>query len=127
MNNKILALGGIFYDFYAYTERFPHPGESVFGHNFVIGFGGKCSSAGVIAAKLGGSVQMIGMVGQDEFGDACIKNLKSSGMNTDFVSKTERAQTAIAVMTVKADGRSMDCVSECCFFRRELPGCSFGR
>ena len=47
---------------YSYAPRFPRPGESVRGHKFASGCGGKGANQAVQAARLGAKVAFIGMV-----------------------------------------------------------------
>ena len=49
--------------YYSYAKVFPRPGESVVGVSFEAGPGGKGANQANQAARLGGSVIMIGRVG----------------------------------------------------------------
>lgn len=51
--------------FFSYTKDFPRPGESVRGHAFQMGSGGKGANQAVAAARLGAKVQLIARVGLD--------------------------------------------------------------
>ena len=53
-----------FYDLLisSYVQRFPRAGETITGHKFAIGCGGKGANACVMAAKLGAKAAMIGRV-----------------------------------------------------------------
>lgn len=82
---KITVVGSINIDFLIETDRVPKTGETVEGKNFSTNFGGKGANQAVTAAKLGAEVHMIGAVGEDEFGQALIDNLKNYDINTDHV------------------------------------------
>lgn len=82
---KITVVGSINIDFMIATDRMPKKGETVEGKNFSTNFGGKGANQAVTAAKLGAEVHMIGAVGEDEFGQRLIDNLKNYNINTDHV------------------------------------------
>ncbi|KIH44485.1 hypothetical protein ANCDUO_25489 [Ancylostoma duodenale] len=60
---KIVVFGSINQDLISYTDEFPRPGESVRGHSFQMGSGGKGANQAVAAARLGAKVQLIARVG----------------------------------------------------------------
>lgn len=74
------------------------------GHNFKLGSGGKGANQAVAAARLGINVSMIGMVGEDMFGDSNIKDLSSNGVDTSCVGRTKKTHTATATITVNKEG-----------------------
>jgi ribokinase len=86
------------------VDKFPQKGESVVGHKFIMGNGGKGASAGVMASLMGAQVRMVGQVGEDIFADSCLEMLQKCGLNTDYVARTSHATTAIAVITVDSKG-----------------------
>lgn len=47
---------------FSYVDRFPKAGETITGHKFAIGCGGKGANACVMAAKLGAKTSMVGRV-----------------------------------------------------------------
>ncbi|CAA91318.2 Ribokinase [Caenorhabditis elegans] len=105
-NQKIVVFGSIVQDLVSYTDSFPRPGESVRGHNFKLGSGGKGANQAVAAARLGINVSMIGMVGEDMFGDSNIKDLSSNGVDTSCVGRTKKTHTATATITVNKEGEN---------------------
>jgi hypothetical protein len=48
--------------YFRYTPRFPKPGETLTGHKYVVGYGGKGANQCVSAARLGCKAAMIGKV-----------------------------------------------------------------
>ena len=48
--------------FNRYTKSLPKPGETVMGHRFLKGFGGKGANQCVSAKRLGASVALVGKV-----------------------------------------------------------------
>ncbi|KAI6237560.1 Ribokinase [Aphelenchoides besseyi] len=106
MTNSILVVGGICHDFFCYVDRFPKAGETVVGHEFRMGSGGKGASASVMASKLGADVKMVGYVGDDVFADISIGMMKSAGVHTDLIIRTEKAMTATATIFVDSTGEN---------------------
>ncbi|GMA48001.1 ribokinase [Tetragenococcus muriaticus] len=82
---KVTVVGSINIDFLIQTNRIAKKGETVEGESFSTNFGGKGANQAVSAAKLGAQVHMIGAVGEDEFGQALIDNLKKYNINTDYI------------------------------------------
>jgi ribokinase len=76
------------------------------GKEFKLWCGGKGANQAVMASKLGGSVKMCGMVGEDIFGEANIKSMQENGVNTDLITKTRKCATATGCVTVTEDGEN---------------------
>lgn len=65
---KPVVVLGIFCADAAYrADRLPHMGETILGHSFALGPGGKGSNQAVAAARAGGQVHMITRLGDDAF------------------------------------------------------------
>ena len=78
---KICVVGACNLDLISYVPRLPSMGETLHGHRFHMGFGGKGANQAVMAAKLGGAVTMVTKLGRDVFGEDTLKNFKSWGVN----------------------------------------------
>ncbi|KHJ86384.1 hypothetical protein OESDEN_13869, partial [Oesophagostomum dentatum] len=94
-----------------YTDRFPKPGESVPGSDFVSSRGGKGANQAIATARLGGAVSVIGRVGNDIFGDDNIEGLRENGINVDGVDKSNTRSTGTALITVDSKGENTTVVS----------------
>lgn len=74
----------------------------------VISFKRVCGGApaNVCAAfsRLGGKARMITKVGDDPFGDYIVDTLESVGVDVSFVQRSKSAKTALAFVSLKADG-----------------------
>lgn len=72
-------------DLISKVPRLPKLGETMVGHSFHLGFGGKGANQAVMAAKLGARVTMVTKLGKDVFGDDTLRNYKAHGIDTTFV------------------------------------------
>ncbi|KJE90554.1 ribokinase [Capsaspora owczarzaki ATCC 30864] len=106
MTFEVVVCGSSNMDLIAYVDRMPAVGETIHGHTFASGFGGKGANQCVMAGKLGAKVAMITKVGEDAYGTATLENYKKVGVNTDFVFKTSEASTGVAPITVDAKGNN---------------------
>lgn len=66
--------------------------------------GGAPANVACAVAKLGGSSAFIGKLGVDAFGDFLVETLEEAGVDTSFVLRTNEANTALAFVSLKADG-----------------------
>lgn len=102
----IVVVGACNIDQIVYTARLPHPGETVLGNDYQLGFGGKGANQCVAASKLGASVAMISKVGVDDNGKRYLSNLKQCGVNITYVYTTNESCTGVAPITVSDDGNN---------------------
>lgn len=58
----VCVVGSCNMDLVTYVPRMPLVGETIHGHSFVTGFGGKGNNQAAMAAKLDANVAMIGKV-----------------------------------------------------------------
>lgn len=103
---SICVVGSINLDMNAYVERFPRPGETLHGHRFTTGYGGKGANQAVMTARLGGVVSMVGRVGDDIFGQDMRRNLATEGIRTDFVFESKGVSSGVAVITIEESGQN---------------------
>jgi len=103
---SICVVGSINLDMNAYVERFPRPGETLHGHRFTTGYGGKGANQAVMTARLGGQVSMVGRVGDDIFGQDMRRNLANEGIRTDFIFESQGVSSGVAVITIEETGQN---------------------
>lgn len=97
---KILVVGSLVMDMITSTAIFPKEGATVLGHSFHTAPGGKGANQAMQAALLGADVTMVGKVGEDSFGDTLINSLASAGVNTDHITRSKDAASAIGNITL---------------------------
>lgn len=89
-----------------YEDRFPRVGETIFGKDFEIGFGGKGANQAVAVAKLGGEVIVVTAVGDDLFGPLVRENFARHGIDTCFVKTVPGKTSGVAPIFVDPEGRN---------------------
>lgn len=103
---NIIVLGSINMDVVVTAERHPQLGETIFGNSLHFFPGGKGSNQAVAAARLNGTVQLIGRLGDDAFGGTMRSFLTSEGLNMAHVQTIEGASTGTALITVNSDSEN---------------------
>lgn len=82
---KICVVGSSNIDLITRVPRLPRLGETMVGHSFHLGYGGKGANQAVMAAKLGARVTMVTKLGGDVFGNNTLENYQAHGIDTTFV------------------------------------------
>ncbi|XP_054834761.1 ribokinase isoform X4 [Eublepharis macularius] len=103
----VVVVGSCMTDLVSLTTRLPKAGETIHGHKFFTGFGGKGANQCVQAARLGAKTSMICKVGKDSFGYDYIENLKKNGIPTDFVGQAENVATGAASIIVDNEVKTL--------------------
>jgi ribokinase len=102
----VVVAGSANIDLVTYTDRFPRPGETIFGREFSLGFGGKGANQAVAARLCGGAVSMVARVGDDLFGPATIENFRAQGIDTRCVQVTPGVSSGVAPIFVEPSGQN---------------------
>ena len=68
MSGRILVVGSYNVGLWIVGPRLPGPGETVLGHTFDMGPGGKGSNQAIGARRLGADVTLVAKLGSDDFG-----------------------------------------------------------
>jgi len=102
----IVVVGSANMDLTTFTDRFPRPGETIFGREFHLGFGGKGANQAVAARLCGARVSMVARVGDDLFGEATIENFTSRGVDASRVLITPGVSSGVAPIFVDSSGQN---------------------
>ncbi len=102
----LVIVGSANVDLSIYTEQMPRPGETIFGQDFHLGFGGKGANQAVAAALCGCDVSVVARVGDDIFGQATIDNFRSKGIDASHVWITENRASGVAPIFVDSSGQN---------------------
>src|ERR1700723_3044708 len=103
---RIAVVGSANVDLTTFSDRFPAPGETIFGQKFDLGFGGKGANQAVAARLCGADVFMVARVGDDLFGPATIDNFKKLGIDASHVKKLEGLSSGVAPIFVEPNGQN---------------------
>ncbi|WP_230532253.1 ribokinase [Microvirga roseola] len=105
----IVVFGSINMDLVARVRSIARPGETVLSRQADSFFGGKGANQAVASARIsrGGpvTVAMIGAVGDDAFGTACLDNLRENGVDAGAVRIADEP-TGCAFITVDEAGEN---------------------
>jgi ribokinase len=104
---RIVVLGAINMDLVISCPKLPGAGETVKGTAFNQFPGGKGANQAVAAAKMGGDVLILGAVGNDQFGNILLENMKSVGIDVGRVEVRDGVSTGIALIMVDAKGQNL--------------------
>ena len=106
MAPRIAVVGSANTDLITFGDAFPRPGETIFGQNFDLGFGGKGANQAIAARLCGAEVLMVARVGDDLFGEATIRNFASFGVDTTHVRVLQGVSTGVAPIFVEPSGQN---------------------
>src|ERR1700733_5522204 len=104
--SRVAVVGSANVDLTTFTDRFPKPGETIFGQKFDLGFGGKGANQAVAARLCGADVFMVARVGDDLFGPATIENFSKLGIDTTHVKQVEGLSSGVAPIFVEPNGQT---------------------
>jgi ribokinase len=105
-NQGVLVIGSANMDLVVTTNRFPVPGETVFGNRFQMFPGGKGANQAVSSAKLGGKTTFIGKLGDDQFCRELIETMRKDGVNLEHIFIDSKENTGVAFIIVSSDGQN---------------------
>lgn len=103
---RIAVVGSANIDLTTFADRFPKPGETIFGQKFDLGFGGKGANQAVAARLCGAEVFMVARVGGDLFGPATIENFRKQGIDPTHVKQVEGLSSGVAPIFVEPNGQN---------------------
>ncbi|XP_023161946.2 ribokinase [Drosophila hydei] len=102
----VLVFGSAIIDFICYTPRLPKAGETLHGHKFQTGFGGKGANQCVAAARQGSKTALIAKLGADTFGSDYLCQLRAENVNVEHVQQLDGQTTGIAQIAVSDGGEN---------------------
>ncbi|XP_017067620.1 ribokinase [Drosophila eugracilis] len=103
---EVLVFGSAIIDFICYTSRLPKPGETLHGHRFQTGYGGKGANQCVAAARQGSRTALVAKLGADTFGGDYLRQLREEQVNVEHVQQLEGQTTGVAQIAVSDDGEN---------------------
>lgn len=107
---SVIVVGSVNMDLVVAVSTLPRPGETVVGGTFTMALGGKGANQAAAAAKLGASVWLVGLTGDDDFGREARDDLAAHGVDIDCLGHSS-APTGVASILVDDDGRNLIAVA----------------
>lgn len=77
---RVVVLGVFVADTAYRADRMPKMGETILGHSFALGPGGKGSNQAVASARMGAETHMISRLGQDDFAKLALDTWDEAGV-----------------------------------------------
>jgi len=109
MHKTIVVVGSINIDLVLRCPHLPQAGETVTGGDLRTLPGGKGANQAVAAARMGGSVALVGCVGADTFGQAASAALRAEGIALDGLHMLADCATGVAM--VQVDDAGQNCIA----------------
>jgi ribokinase len=104
---KVLAIGDINVDIMlGGLASLPVVDREVHCESFEITVGSTAAIFACAYASLGGDVSFLGLAGLDDYGDFMLKSMKSFGIDTSLVRRTDRVKTGVTVNLIYGNTRS---------------------
>jgi len=113
----VVVVGSANVDFTVQVDRAPKPGETIFGRNLLISFGGKGANQAVAARRAGAAAAFVGKVGQDQHGEQIRTHLETVGIGEAGLISDASCATGVAFVLVEPDGRNQIVVASGCNYR----------
>jgi ribokinase len=103
----VVVFGSANVDLTVHADRAPGPGETVLGHGFTQGSGGKGANQAMAAARMGATTRFVGRIGDDPLGARLADGLAAAGVDTSGLVAVAGAPSGVAVIVVdgSADNR----------------------
>jgi ribokinase len=106
MPARIVVVGSANTDLVVRVPALPRPGETVLGGTFAQVGGGKGANQAVAAARAGGAVTFVAMLGPDDLGDAALAAYRAEGIDTRFIGRAAGCASGVALILVDDTGEN---------------------
>ena len=94
--SDITVLGIFVADISFSGNKIPSTGETILGDSYNIGPGGKGCNQAIAISRLGGKVNFISKLGNDDYGKLAIDKLKKDNINTSNIIISNKYKTGVA-------------------------------
>ena len=94
--SDITVLGIFVADISFLGEKIPTTGETILGDSYNIGPGGKGCNQAIAISRLGGKVNFISKLGNDDYGKLAINKLKKDNINTSNIIISKKHKTGVS-------------------------------
>ena len=94
--SSICVLGIFVADISFSGNKIPTTGETIIGDSYNIGPGGKGCNQAIAISRLGGQVNFISKLGNDDYGKLAVNKLKKDNIDTSNIIISNKHQTGVA-------------------------------
>ena len=94
--SDITVLGIFVADISFSGNKLPSMGETILGDSYNVGPGGKGCNQAIAISRLGGKVNFISKLGDDDYGKLAINKLKKDNINTSNIIISNKHKTGVA-------------------------------
>jgi len=103
---KVIVIGSLNIDHILKVDSLPVKGETIISKNYSLSEGGKGANQAVAIGKMGINVEIIGKIGEDEFGRMLVKSLKEANVGIDGLAISKCDKTGAAFIMVNHTGNN---------------------
>ncbi len=107
----MVVVGSINIDLVVRVDRLPGPGETVAGGALERHGGGKGANQAVAAARAGAEVRFMGAVGEDDFAEQALEELRREQIDVSGVVRCAGVSTGVACIVVDEGGENQIAVA----------------
>lgn len=111
MAPRVCVLGSVNLDMIIQTARLPKAGETIGGGNFSTSPGGKGANIALAAKRLGANTELRAAVGNDEYAEQALANLRAEGVDLGRLIIKDNHPTGLAFINVSDDGENQIAVA----------------
>lgn len=107
VQNTVTIIGSYNVGLFLKGEILPKPGETVIGHKFYEGGGGKGSNQAIAAAMMGAKTRFIGKIGGDKYGQDALDLYDKVGVSSELIKIDDTIHSGISVIIIDKDGQNL--------------------
>lgn len=111
ISGVVLVVGSINVDLVVRVDRLPHAGQTVAGGTLERHGGGKGANQAVAAARAGAQVRFMGAVGEDDFAEQALEELRREKIDISGVVRIPGVATGVACVVVDDRGENQIAVA----------------
>ena len=103
---RIFVVGSYVQGLTIRVPRMPVLGESLAGHSFDMGPGGKGSNQAIAAARLGADVELLACLGDDSFGELALQVYADEGISAAHIHRLKGRHSGVGFVNVTPAGEN---------------------
>ena len=103
---RVVSVGSVNLDYVVRVSTIVRPGETILARSLAVSPGGKSFNAAAAARLLGGDVELVATIADDDAGTLIRHDLCSLGFTTDHLISSRDAATGMAFINVVDDGEN---------------------